>query len=72
MSTPHTLWASEPIYLDENVCMDVHANVEGVRLGQIHGAHRIFAQDLHLTSEKAEAIAMNLLEGARRAREVGA
>lgn len=70
MNSP--IWSSDPIYIDADICVDVHAGSEGVTLGEVHGEHRVFAADLRLSPEHAEVIACALLKGADKARGAGA
>lgn len=68
MSTSAT-WSSKPIKLTETIFVDVHANAEGVTLGE--SANHTLAADLQLHPENARLLGIALIIGAHEADKAG-
>lgn len=59
-------WSSQPIYLSHGVCVDVHANADGLVLGELVGD--VLSHDLHMPPEKADELAKALTQGSAKCR----
>lgn len=62
----NTVWTSEPIHLTREVSVDVRATADGVVLGE--AANHVFASDLVLTVDAADALAAALSTAAKQSR----